>query len=1381
MSVASRVEGTTIADLRPLLADTFGGRPDQPIASNGRPIPDHAALGEPSLRSGCTITLGTAGDRPPDLSSVLQLRVLAGPDCGGIVALRRGRQVIGRDRSADVRIDDPDVSRRHVELQVEVHGLSVRDLGSTNGTMINGRPNAGQPEPIEPGCLIGIGNSVLSVIAIPEPPAATSPDGNGQLLVHRPPRIGQANLDTVVEFPMLAESNARPRARWLVTLLPALLAVGLAVLMRTPQLLAFALLGPLTLGASAITDRRDWRKSTGVARSTSAAAEQAARTRLTCLLADEASYRQRQYPDAATVFHAVSVPDCRLWERRLNDPDFLAIRLGTADQPARVRTCRGSGRGPEAQVAAAPVTVALTDGPLGIAGPQSLARATARWSIAQVLALHSPEEVGVFALLDDSAEWRWLRWISGSAQRIASTPEQRQQLVEDLHQLVTTRLAGGGQQVDRWPGPWVVVLIDPAQAVAGLAGLRRVLERGPAVGVSAVSVAADPRSLPPNCRASVIAVSDTGTELDVQATGQRSLRAVADRVSADWANNFARMLAPLADADADPLSRLPTQQRLVGLSGLETVDARSVSQRWAHQSQGALATIGVGAKGNFELDLVRDGPHLLIAGTTGSGKSELLRSLVVALAIGSPPSELNFVLIDYKGGAAFSDCALLPHTLGVVTDLDAHLTRRALVSLDAELRRREAAFAVAGVADLTGYRQSSEAHRNPLGRLILIIDEFASLAEELPDFLTGLLGIAQRGRSLGVHLVLATQRPAGAVSADIKANLSLRIALRVTDPAESSDVIGSDLASRIPRSQPGRAFARLGDGELVEFQTARIGLPLTASEPITIQELDGWNRPVASAGAPAARTDVAELTAAMHAAAGQLTLPARPWLAPLPDLVLVKDLAEPEDEFQLAIGLIDDPAQQRQYPYLLDLTAGGSAGFIGGPRSGRTTALRTTAGQAIRRLSSAQLHLYLIDCAGRGFDAWSELAHCGAVLNPNDPACIARLVGRLNGEIADRQRKLAELGVSSLAEGLRMGCRLPVMLLVVDGWEGLCRTSDEYDAGRTADGFIRLLRDGPAAGLTVLISGDRSALGLRLGAALGRRLLLPMTDRADYANAGIRAAALPTDPSAGRAIATDTGLEVQLALLDRDPTASAQTSAALGMAKPARPEADQPAIRIRALPERVEYRELVGQVATEPGQFLLGLGGDDAAPVHCDIFAAHSRFLIAGPARSGRSNCALLIAEQAQAIGYQILIAAPARSPLSGWATSHACGLVEPGADPGAEFGRFSGHQLIVIDDAEQFQDTPAGDYLLSLVARDPAPVIVSARTDDLLVSFRGLGVEVRRHRTGILLQPAPVDGELLGVRLGVHTPSQPVGRGLLITDRTRQIAPDGLPIQVAR
>ncbi len=280
------------------------------------------------------------------------------------------------------------------------------------------------------------------------------------------------------------------------------------------------------------------------------------------------------------------------------------------------------------------------------------------------------------------------------------------------------------------------------------------------------------------------------------------------------AQRFARALAPLRDATPDDQqSALPAAARLLDLLPFDATDAVALETSWRVSPRGTRVVLGVGEDGEpLVVDLAADGPHTLVAGTTGAGKSELLQTLVAGLALANRPDEMSFVLVDYKGGAAFRDCARLPHTVGTVTDLDGHLTERALRSLGAELRRRETVLRSAGCKDLDDYLATAPAGSPPLARLVLVVDEFATLVEELPDFVGGLVGIAQRGRSLGVHLVLATQRPGGVVSADIRANTSLRIALRVTDPAESTDVVDVRDAADIPRANPGRAVLRAGPG-----------------------------------------------------------------------------------------------------------------------------------------------------------------------------------------------------------------------------------------------------------------------------------------------------------------------------------------------------------------------------------------------------------------------------------------------------------------------------------------------------------------------------------------------------------------------------------------
>lgn len=1387
--------GASVEQLRPLFADLMAEDGAATLFSAGRPLSPTALLGDPGLRSGCMITMGVAGRaRPSPVCSTLQLRVVGGPDSGQLIALPRGRHLIGRADHAELRLDDPDVSRQHAELEVGLHGVSVRDLGSTNGTWLAGASVTSEPCAVELGAVLVVGGSRLCVQAVSEPPAAVSADGEGGLLVHRPPRIRATAAHQALEFPAEPAAAHRPRLQWLTALPPAVFGVGCAVLMHNNQFLAFALLSPLTVLTGTVIDRRHWRRGNAEARASHARAEAAARVELDARLAAERSRRHRDFPDAAAVLQAARLPDCRLWERRPGEPGFLHVRLGTADQAADTTASRSGRPLPPEVIPATPATLSLSEGPLGLAGPLPLVRSLARWVLGQLLALHSPRDLSVVALLDgDITDWRWLRWVPAAVKAVETEPDGHRSLLHQLAGIITERRAQhpGGN----WAGPRIVLLLDRASGVAGLEALGWVLEQGPAVGVTAVSVDEEARLLPPSCRSTAVLGSDTGAVVELRETGRPPLRAAAERVSPRWADQLARSLAPLRDSESTGASELPSEVWLADLLDDADLSAWSLMRRWA-VSAAATAPIGMAANGPVEIDLLRDGPHVLIAGSTGSGKSELLRSLVTGLAARHAPDDVAFVLIDYKGGAAFAECAEFPHTLGLVTDLDGHLTSRALTSLSAEIRRRETAFAEAGVADLDDYRRSPLHSLRRLPRLVLVVDEFAYLAEELPNFLSGLIGIAQRGRSLGLHLVLATQRPAGVVSAQIRANMPLRIALRVTEAAESHDVLGSDVAHRIPKNRPGRGFARLADG-LIEFQTARTGQRTGTPEPITVATLNAWNRPSEPTAATGSADDVPALRAAMLEAVATLKrpLPERPWLAPLPPRLATSELGQdPAAPFDIRFGLIDDPGRQRQIPISHDLTAGGSIGVIGGPRSGRTSALHTFLGHACSRLGPDQLHVYVLDCSGHSFHRLSGLPHCGAVVTRDDPASVARLTARLVEEVGARQRLLAGLGVRSLAEAHDAGTALPVVVVALDGWEGFTALSDDYDAGRSVDALLRVLRDGAAVGITVLIAGDRAMLGLRIAPLLGQKLLLALTDRNDYASAGLSAACLPSRFGPGRAVRAGDGLEIQLAVLADEVGSAVERGAHRATAADSTPGSGGPAIRLRSLPASVRRADLAlcpsGDRSRDTGgrrspghagDCLLGVGGDDAYPVWARLFVDHARFLISGPPQSGRSTTAVAIAGQALLAGLPILVAAPLRSPLAAWAGGQGLDVLTPDRPEraGEACDTFTG-QVVLIDDAEEFTDTASGNLLAELAASHRASVIAAARSDDLAASFRGPAAAVRRHRTGLLLHPRPADGDLLGIRIGPSRMPAPPGRGLLVTDTIRRSAPDGLALQVA-
>ncbi|MCW2527245.1 MAG: cell division protein FtsK, partial [Pseudonocardiales bacterium] len=724
--------------------------------------------------------------------------------------------------------------------------------------------------------------------------------------------------------------------------------------------------------------------------------------------------------------------------------------------------------------------------------------------------------------------------------------------------------------------------------------------------------------------------------------------------------------------------------------------------------------------------------------------------------------------------------------------------------------------------------------QDPIGRLVLVVDEFAALAEELPDFVNGLIAIAQRGRSLGVHLVLATQRPGGVVSPEIRANTALRIALRVTDPAESGDVIGSDAAAAIDKTTPGRAMVRVGS-ILTAVQTARIGgHPPPVRPQVEIVSLDQWGvaADTTAGQLPGGPTDLHVLVDALRAGAeqGGFPQPRRPWLDPLPDVVDVGSLgaagvSSVPGEYRVPIGLVDRPEEQVQEPDGLDLAQGTSLLLCGGPRSGRSSALRTIAARAAEQLSPAQLHIHIIDCAGGAMRAIAGFTHCGSMVARSQPDAIDRLIIRISEEVSRRHSLLAELGVGTAAEARARGLALPAIMLLVDGWEGFVAVAEDLDSGRPVDALLHLLRDATSTGLTIVIAGDRATLATRLSSAVQRRLILRLSDPDDYVMAGMAKGQVPSRMPPGRALNPADGSEMQLAGFGGDPGTAAQLKHIEQLVAAERSPthtADFP-FRIRALPTRIPLSDLqpadrlpltqgLRRGPDMTGWVRLGVGGDDASPVVIAASGAEARFLIAGPPRSGRSTALITIASQlvrpgdpldtgsapSQARSW-LVVAAGLRSPLHRWAEGRAVAVLTPSGQPSetdgkanqpavmAELVAAETARVLLIDDCEQFNDTANGEQLAALIRSAPIglSVFAAGRSDELAATYRGIGVELRRTRTGLLLQPGPGDGDLFGLRLPFSRTTAPPGRGYLIAEELlRPIRAAGgdsaVPIQIA-
>lgn len=634
------------------------------------------------------------------------------------------------------------------------------------------------------------------------------------------------------------------------------------------------------------------------------------------------------------------------------------------------------------------------------------------------------------------------------------------------------------------------------------------------------------------------------------------------RVSTAWAHEITTALrAAVAQTD-----ELPAVVHLDDLLGAP--DPAAVLARWRRRPHGLAATLGTSGAGPVGLDLAADGPHALVAGTTGSGKSELLTTWVIGLALAHPPADLHVLLVDYKGGATFGVLGDLPHVLDVLTDLDTAGTARALASLRAELARRERVLAAAAARSVT---ELAEDARMP--RLLIVVDEFRTMADSHPDLLDGLVRLAAQGRSLGVHLVLATQRPGGAVTADMRANISVRLCLRVLESTDSIDVLGDADAARLP-AVPGRAVLRT-----TAAVTLQVAWPGTATGGVA-----GWVGRVVGAAALAASDDPRDGAVEGDAA---LVTATPPWAPPLTSGVSTSELG-PGSAAALPLLLTDRPERQRLEGWHLPL--GDLLVVSGPPRSGRTQTVRTIAVEALRRgvitHAIADEEVLPLGAAAAG-------TRCGT----EDTRRVPLLLAALQSRRADRAE-----------------------LLVVDDVDALVQALDAaLGFGTGAELVLGLLRAARRSRLGVVLTAAPPAT--RWAAAAHAHLVLAPRELTDSLVAGVPRALVQTHPPPGRGVLLTGGDAVvgQVAVVT-EPLDGGGV-----------PPSGHP-LRILPLPTLVDLPPGTG-ARTPPGEgVLVGLGGTDCSPVRASL--PHGGvWLVLGGARSGRSTAMATIGARLAAAG----------------------------------------------------------------------------------------------------------------------------------------------------
>ena len=1030
---------------------------------------------------------------------------------------------------------------------------------------------------------------------------------------------------------------------------------------------------------------------------------------------EDATALQRQIRDQAYRTHPApnalpqwAISPVRRWERRRSHADFLLLRIGTADlvmpsaalptvgmpaevDPLLMAEMRSLVRAHEVQPDL-PTTINLDcAGEVSIVGPPEATRHVARVLLSQAAVHHAPEDLHLALVYPDqnAQEWDCLARLPHlrmngvfdgpiSRRRVAPTqPALEQLLREEIHEASrqAARLNRTGGRKARPTGPRLLAVVEQEGPASPLTVPDNALDPA-AIGATVLYLVTDRLHEP----------SDPSLRLTIQQDGTvliEDLRPVSaepgqpeqtpppvacrpDDLGPALAEGISRALAPYSlGAAAERQDQDETTTTLAELLGVD--DPRAIDPRtaWSPRSPRDFLRVPIGsddAGSTILLDLKESaqlgvGPHGLCVGATGSGKSELLRTLVAALASTHGPEDLSMILIDYKGGAAFAPFAPLPHVVGLMDNLadDAGLVERARASLAGEVTRRQKQLRDAGSSpDIAHYRRLRAEHPEmaPMPHLFVIIDEFGELLTASPDLVDLLLTIGRIGRSIGVHLLLSSQRIEAGKLRGLDTYLSYRICLRTFTEAESSTVIGVSDAFHLP-AVPGYGYLKVDTSIFTRFRSGFVSGPIDTIDeqpaPDEIEErvplllptyngLEEESSVTIEDDVPeghTTRTTVVDTVVSQLAQAAPVSSPV--WLDPLPSRLTLSRLhstslrrgrsavpVPPVPSVSVPIGIVDDPAQQRQDPWLLDLTLGGGhVSITGAPQSGRTSFLWTLATSAALCLPPSRLAFYGIDATGGGLSRLSGLPNVGGIATRGDRERMRRVVEEIVTMLDTREQVFSRHRIDSLdvlrsrhAAGQIPELASADVVLLVDGL-GLLRSDFE----ELEDSLDDILRRGSGLGVHAVMTLSRSnELRMAQQPLVGTRLELRLNDPADSLIARKLSKTLRADVP-GRVLTPDQ-LFAHTALPIADDT---DTSHGVGTALEELAEriangwsGERPA-PVRMLPEAIDPADLPDG-EEEPDLLPLGLFQDTMTPINLDLVGRDPHLLVLGDPGCGKST-----------------------------------------------------------------------------------------------------------------------------------------------------------------
>ncbi|BAC13272.1 hypothetical conserved protein [Oceanobacillus iheyensis HTE831] len=853
----------------------------------------------------------------------------------------------------------------------------------------------------------------------------------------------------------------------------------------------------------------------------------------------EASEEQRHalhyhYPDVEKIREMVTNIEARIYEKTMYHHDFLNFRTGlgrvdssfeiefneeefTQEEDELVDAARDL-LGQFNELRDVPVVTSLAKGPVGYIGQRKLVLEQLQLIVMQLSLFHSYHDLQFITIFpeEEKKEWDWMRWMPHASVRDINVrgfvyhERSRDQVLHSMYQVLKERKQLVEEKSNTneklFFSPHYVVLVTDEKLILDHTIMEFFNEDPSELGVSIVFVQDVMRALPEHVK-TVIDIRDANEgKIILEETELVNKSFKPDHFPKHFNKEVvSRALAPINHLQ-NLKNSIPEQVTFLELYNVEKVEELNIQTRWSQNETYKSLAVPLGLRGKEDLVQLNlhekaHGPHGLVAGTTGSGKSEIIQSYILSLAVNFHPYEVAFLLIDYKGGGMANLFAKLPHLMGTITNLDKAQSMRALASIKAELQKRQRLFGEHEVNHINQYQKLFKQGKvtEPMPHLFLISDEFAELKSEQPDFMKELVSTARIGRSLGIHLILATQKPSGVVDDQIWSNSKFKLALKVQNAGDSNEILKTPDAAEI--TLPGRAYLQVGNNEIYElFQSAWSGadyIPDKSEQDYVdmtiyaINELGQYDILTEDLSGLEHKEEVEKIPTELDAVIDhiadytekqEMEPLAKPWLPPLPEKIFGPELhavafeeawKEPKKPLQPMIGLLDQPELQKQSPLTLNLSKDGHLAVFSSPGYGKSTFLQTVVMDLARQHNPEHFHVYLLDFGTNGLLPLKNLPHVADTFLIDEEEKIGKLVRMISSIVKQRKQQLSKYGVANIEMFEKAsGETVPNISLVIDNYESVRDAEFVDDFERI---ITQIAREGASIGIHLIISAGRQS------------------------------------------------------------------------------------------------------------------------------------------------------------------------------------------------------------------------------------------------------------------------------------------------------------------